>query len=94
MCDIVNNSVVRRPIAVKFGTMMRQRTVEVAQLLTFTSRQNLNCRRDSTPFGAKFEFQFRDHLILSCPLFETEQDISTLKQTLNVAMIAVCPLQV
>ena len=36
-------------------------------------------------------FESRDHLTLSRPRFETEQDISTLKQTLNAAMIAVFP---
>ena len=66
----------------KFGTMMQQRTKEVAELLKFTSLQNLIIA-DSTPFDAKFEFQFRDHLTLSSPRFETEQDILTLKQTLT-----------
>jgi len=68
---------------------MRHRTAEVAELLKFTSDQNQNCP-PCTSFGAKFEFQFREHLLLSRLHFETERDIWTLKQTRRSSMIVVC----
>jgi len=43
---------------------------------------------------AKFGVVFQHHSTLSRPRLKTQQDIRTLKQKCNAAMIALCPRQV